>query len=49
MGCNCQGAAAAKSWTLIKASGDKQTYASRTEAIAAMTIEPGSKVVSVAP
>lgn len=49
MGCNCGGAAGAGTrYQLVKSDGTVSgTYLSRTEAIAAMSVEPGSRVVSV--
>lgn len=49
MGCNCGGApGAGQRYQLQAADGTvKGTYLSRTEAIAAMSLEPGSKVVTV--
>jgi hypothetical protein len=49
MGCNCGGAKGTGTrYQLVKADGSVAgTYLSRTEAIAAMSVQPGSRVVTV--
>jgi hypothetical protein len=48
MGCNCGGSkGTGQRYQLLRADGTSGgTYVSRTEAIAAMSAEPGSKVIT---
>jgi hypothetical protein len=45
MGCNCGGGTVSAQHVLVKSDGTEVPYLTRTEAVAAMSTEPGSRVV----